>query len=76
MLLLNFYFIVTENFMKGDIEFLIFNLFFQYMAYIFCSCTIFPALLDVLFIFFHTLQVIKYTVLHLVVVQMMFLLID
>lgn len=53
MLLLNFYFIVTENFMKGDTEFLIFNLFFQYMAYIFCSCTIFPALLDALLFFSH-----------------------
>lgn len=49
MLLLNFYFIAPEHFIKGDVEFLIFHLFSQYMASIFCSHTIFPGLLDVLF---------------------------
>ena len=73
MLLLNFCFIVTEHFMKGDKEFLIFHLFFQYMASIFCSHTVFPALLDVLFFFSHPPSHQVYCP---VAVQMMFLLID
>lgn len=49
ILLLNFHFIAAEHFMKGDVEFLIFHLFSQYMASISCSHTHFPGLLDVIF---------------------------